>query len=120
MSNELEIINNFNERVISAHNAHYEQSPSGLIDTGANASPNGNQIYHFYSNGEITFQKGAWAYLKRSEFNHTYDIPGAKHLPFKFLKEAADGTTYVILTKEECVSFAEEMKQICSVLKMKL
>jgi hypothetical protein len=120
MSNELEIINNFNERVISAHNAHYEKSPSGLIDTGANASPNGNQIYHFYSNGEITFQKGAWAYLQRSEFNHTYGIPEAKYFPFKFLKEAADGTTYVILTKEECLSFAEEMKQICSVLKMKL
>ncbi len=120
MSNELEIINNFNERVISAHNAHYEKSPSGLIDTGANASPNGNQIYHFYSNGEVTFQKGAWAYLQRSEFNHTYGIPEAEYLPFKFLKEAADGTTYVILTKEECLSFAEEMKQICSVLKMKL
>jgi hypothetical protein len=118
MSNVLEIINNFNERVISAHNAHYEQSSSGLIDTSANASPNGNQIYHFYSNGEITFQKGAWAYLQRSEFNHTYGIPEAKYLPFKFLKEAADGTSYVILTKEECLSFAEEMKQICSVLKI--
>lgn len=117
MSNNLDFINNFNKRVIFAHNAHYEQRPNGLIDTCANASPNGNQIYHLYSSGEITFQKGAWAYLHRSEFNHTYAIHGAKYLPFKFLKEATDGTTYVILTKEECVKFAEEMKQICVTLK---
>ena len=88
-----------------------------MIDKSKNASPNGNQIYHLYSNGEITYQKGAWAYLQRSEFNHTYAITGAKQLPFKFVKEAADGTTYVILTKEECLHFAEEMKKICACVK---
>ena len=31
-------------------------------------SPNGNIIYHLYDNGEISFQKGGWAYLQRSEF----------------------------------------------------
>ena len=117
MSNELQMINDFNQKVIASHNTHYEQNPSGLIDTSANASPNGNQIYHLYSNGEITYQKGAWAYLKRSEFNHTYAIPGAKKLPFRFVKEAADGTTYAILTKEECIHFAEEMKTICAGVK---
>ena len=35
-------------------------------------SPNGNIIYHIYSDGEITFQKGGWAYLQRSEFNENY------------------------------------------------
>ena len=117
MSNKLQIINEFNQKVIAAHNEHYKQNPNGLIDTSANASPNGNQIYHLYSNGEITYQKGAWAYTKRSEFNHTYAIPGAKQLPFKFVKEAADGTTYAILTKEEWVHFAEEMKTICAGVK---
>jgi len=115
---ETQIITDFNERIIAAHNAHYEKNPTGLIDTSINASPNGNHIYHLYSNGEITFQKGAWAYLKRSEFNETYGIPRAKYLPFKFIKEAVDGTTYVILTEEECYSFAEEMKKICSILKI--
>jgi hypothetical protein len=119
MSNEIIIhIDNFNERVISAHNAHYEQSSSGLIDTSPEASPNGNLIYHFYSNGEITYQKGAWAYLKRSEFNKSYGILGAKYLPFKFVKEKGDGITYAILTKEECDSFAKEMKEICTIAKM--
>ena len=31
-----------------------------------NESPNGNIIYHLYSDGTITRQKGGWAYLKRS------------------------------------------------------
>lgn len=35
-------------------------------------SPNGNIIYHIYSDGEITSQKGGWAYLQRSEFNVNY------------------------------------------------
>ena len=117
MSNELQMINEFNERVIASHNAHYETSLSGLIDTSSSASPNGNLIYHLYSNGEITYQKGAWAYPKRSEFNRAYSIYRAKQLPFKFVKEAADGATYAILTKEECDVFAEEMKQICNCLK---
>jgi hypothetical protein len=115
---ELKMINEFNEKVIASHNAHYEQSPSGLIDTSHEASPNGNLIYHFYSNGEITYQKGAWAYLKRSEFNKSYGILGAKYLPFKFVKEKGDGITYAILTKEECDSFAKEMKEICTIAKM--
>jgi hypothetical protein len=31
-------------------------------------SPNGNIIYHIYDSGTITYQKGGWAYLGRSEF----------------------------------------------------
>lgn len=107
-----EMIEAFNAKVVAAHNYHYTYNDSGLIDTTVNASPNGNIIYHLYSNGEITYQKGAWAYPKRSEFNHTYEIRNARKFPFKFVKEAADGTTYAILTKEECIQFADEMKEI--------
>ena len=31
-------------------------------------SPNGNRIFHLYSDGSITNQKGGFAYLMRSEF----------------------------------------------------
>lgn len=103
-------IDEFNQRVIDAHHAHYINGKNELIDINANASPNGNQIYHLYSSGEITHQKGAWAYLQRSEFHCEYDIRGARKMPFKFVKEAADGTTYAILTEEECKKFREEMK----------
>ena len=106
---EMNIVD-FNQRVIDAHNAHYTNNPYGLIDHSKNASPNGNHIYHLYSNGEITFQKGAWAYMQRSEFNKDYQLSGARKIPFKFVKEAADGTTYAILTYEECKLFREEMQ----------
>lgn len=51
-----------------------------LIDV--NLSPNENTIYHIYSDGEITEQKGGLAYGRRSErtiFNSLY-----KSLPFDF------------------------------------
>ena len=54
-----------NELIIATHNWHYISSPTGLINP--KDSPNGNQIYHLYSTGEISFQKGGWAYLQRGE-----------------------------------------------------
>jgi len=108
----LKIINDFNQRVINAHNAHYKNGIHQLIHTSKNASLNGNIIYHLYSTGEITYQKGAWAYLQRSEFNSKYDITGAKKLPFKFVNEKSGRKTYAVLTKEECQYFREEMVNI--------
>jgi hypothetical protein len=35
-------------------------------------SPNGNTIYHLYRDGEITQQKGGYAYLQRSSFTLEY------------------------------------------------
>lgn len=107
-----QIIAEFNQRVIDAHHAHYINGKNELIDTSANASPNGNQIYHLYSNGEITFQKGAWAYLQRSEFCRDYGISGARSVPFNFVNKADNGTTYAILTYEECKLFREELVDI--------
>jgi len=101
----------FNQQVINAHNAHYVDGQHKLIDKSTTASPNENQIYHLYSNGEITYQKGAWAYLQRSEFNMEYEITGASQVPFKFVKKTAEGTTYAILTKPECLKFREDMKK---------
>jgi hypothetical protein len=36
-----------------------------LIDTSI--APNGNYIFHLYNDGEITEQKGSWAYGSRTE-----------------------------------------------------
>lgn len=41
-------------------------------------SPNGNTIYHIYSNGQITSQKGGFAYLQRSEFVNFNSIKNFK------------------------------------------
>jgi len=109
---DIKSIFEFNRRVIKAHNNHYINNIDGLIDMSKNANPSENQIYHLYSNGEITYQKGAWAYLKRSEFNLEYEIPGAKYMSFSFLMDREEDSvkTYAILTKQECLSFREQMK----------
>jgi hypothetical protein len=92
------------------HNWHYLSSPTGLINP--NESPNGNQIYHLYSTGEISFQKGGWAYLQRSECIAEGKITNYHKLDLKLPKKAADGTTYAILTKEECTKIRAQMVEL--------
>lgn len=89
-----EFIKNFiNNLAINLNN------PS-LIDT--NQAPNENQIYHLYSDGTITRQKGSWAYGKRSIF----DVKSECIRPntyFSFpIKSIKDGDTYTIMTLEHC------------------
>jgi hypothetical protein len=114
MSEQLQTLN---AQIIAAHEAHYKNAPegwNGLIDC-RNSSPNGNIIYHLYSTGEITSQKGAWAYLDRSEFTILDDFmptSGLQQYPFKFPKKARDSITYAILTYDEAKMFREKMLKI--------
>lgn len=103
-------IEQLNADIISAHDKHYEVSPTGLVNP--NESPNGNQIYHLYSTGEISFQKGGSAYMQRSEFMLLSDIRNYQKLALKFPKRSADGSTYVILTEEECKKFRIQMGEL--------
>lgn len=99
---------NLNSQIIEAHNKHYLNSPTGLVNP--KESPNENIIYHLYSMGSFTSQKGGWAYLQRSEFEQEYDNSACKHLNLKFPKVGNGyGKTYVILTKEECILFRNKM-----------
>ena len=71
-----------------------------LVDT--KQAPNENLIYHLYSDGTITRQKGSWAYGKRSIFNVRSEcIRPNTYLNFP-IKSVKDGDTYAIMTKEEC------------------
>jgi hypothetical protein len=104
------------EKIIAAHNAHYENAPegwSGLIDyrNSPETAPNENIIYHLYSTGEVTSQKGAWAYLDRSEFTMLPEIQPRPKFPYKFPKKVYnnDQLTYAILTYEEAKMFRQEM-----------
>lgn len=99
-----------NEAIIAAHNAHYEESPTGLVNP--NESPNGNQIYHLYSTGEISYQKGGWAYMRRSEFMTHDKLLNYTKLGLVFPKKAADGSTYVILKEDECTNFRLKMIEL--------
>jgi hypothetical protein len=70
-------------------------------------SPNGNRIYHIYSDGEITNQKGGFAYLKRSEFTEKSPIYGLKGM-IMFPIERGD-CSYAIVTEKDANKIREEM-----------
>lgn len=70
-----------------------------LIDE--NIAPNDNIIYHIYQDGEITSQKGSWAYGRRTEFTLHYPIHGYKN-NFTFpLSKGKFG--YAIVTKKNAL-----------------
>ena len=89
------------EMINSMHNP-------GLVKP--NESPNENRIYHIYSDGEITNQKGGWAYGQRSEFvdrcptgyKQKYDFP---------LKSSTNSYSYAIVTFEDAIKIRTVMIQ---------
>ena len=71
-----------------------------LIDT--DKAPNENIIYHLYSDGTITRQKGSWAYGKRTIFEIKSKCLGQNKY-FKFpIESIIEGDTYSIMTEENC------------------
>ena len=115
MSSIMSEISLLNEQINAAHLKHYETSKTGLHDP--QESPNGNTMYHLYSNGKLTFQKGGDAYLKRSEFESQPYIIGYEKLGFEFVKKTRDASiTYVILTGEECWEYRKKMVDMVKTL----
>ena len=108
-------IKQLNADIISAHDKHYDTSLTGLINP--KESPNANLIFHLYSTGEISYQKGGWAYTQRSEFTAHDRLPNYQKLGLEFPKKAEYGTTYVILTSEECLDFRDKMEELIKKLK---
>jgi hypothetical protein len=97
-----------NAEIVSAHHNHYQNSPTGLLKP--DESPNGNTMFHLYSDGEITYQKGGWAYGKRNVFPLQPPLSGMINLGFHFPKNHDHiKETYVILTEEECNDFRNKM-----------
>jgi mRNA deadenylase 3'-5' endonuclease subunit Ccr4 len=72
-------------------------------------SPNGNQIYHLYSNGEITNQKGGWAYLQRSEFTIKCSIPGYTGICDYIFPIQGGVFSYAIVTLTDAIKIRNEM-----------
>lgn len=99
-----------NQDIINAHNAHYKDSPTGLVKP--TEQPNGNLIYHLYSNGEIGYQKGGYAYLKHSEFITEGRLSKYKMLGLKLPEETDNGFSYAILQETECYYFREKMLEL--------
>ncbi len=99
-----------NLNILEAHKKHFDNSPTGLIKP--NESPNSNLIYHLYSDGEITYQKGGWAYKQRSEFTIEPPIGGYNYLDMHFPNFADYGKTFIILTEHECNYFRNKMIEL--------
>jgi hypothetical protein len=96
--------------MVDINNTIKEYHNPSLVDV--NISPNGNIIYHIYSDGTITSQKGGWAYLRRSEFTSYFklsNIPYGEN-KFKFPINANDGTTYAIVTEENALKIRKIMQ----------
>ena len=78
-------------------------------------SPNGNTIYHIYNDGEITYQKGGWAYLQRSVFT---DIgPCGLTIPpqnFPYCKREGSYCHYgfAMVTREDAYKIRDLMLQL--------
>jgi hypothetical protein len=66
-------------------------------------APNANKIIHIYNDGEITEQKGGFAYLQRSEITIEFRV-GKNYDPLKFpCVYSFNGATtgYAIVTLED-------------------
>lgn len=86
-------INDFNRRVVSAHN-------SQLL--------NG---YHLYSDGTVKYQTGNFTYLNRSEITSECQVDEYHKTVFKFVRSQYS-RTYAVLTEEQCTKFRLEMNEL--------
>ena len=98
VSDEKNIKQLIQETINSSHNKN-------LIDQ--DMAPNANIIYHLYQDGEITSQKGSWAYGRRSEFTLHYPINGYKNNFTFYLSSGKFG--YVIVTEENSLLIRKMM-----------
>ncbi len=71
-------------------------------------SPNGNTIFHIYSDGEITQQKGGKAYGQRSEFSYQYSV--GKKIPKEMFPLYRNDYGYAIVTYEDALKIRELIK----------
>ena len=91
MNSQIELINN---QIKLSHN------PELVIK---NESPNSNTIYHIYEDGEITSQKGGFAYLQRSEFTSHAPINIGPKKQVKFDFPLGLGSKYAIVTESDAI-----------------
>ena len=92
------------EEICATHHAHYQHDEHGLV----NPKNNSDHVYHLYSDGELTHQKGGFCYQRRTEFTEkcSFFCKELVTLP----KETNDTNfTYAILTEEEGVLLCNKM-----------
>lgn len=73
-------------------------------------SPNGNTIYHIYSDGTITYQKGGWAYRDRSEFTSSCAYLKKKYYDL-FPITCDNRISFAIVTSDDALTIQNMMKE---------
>lgn len=109
MNNKIIELNN---EINNLHLSRYtKENPFGLHKPKGN--PTENTIYHLYDDGEITYQKGGHAYMRRTEFTWREPI---SNKPLLVLPKKTYGhvQTYAVLTEEECLKYHNQLKEILS------
>ena len=78
------------------------------------ASPNADKIFHLYNNGEITFQKGGYAYGERNEFTYESSIYNIKLLDITKFPQITNNqkSFYIIATEKHCCEIRNEMLKL--------
>jgi c-di-AMP phosphodiesterase-like protein len=109
MDLSMDLFSTLNNEINNAHENHYKENPTGLIFNSK--QPNDNWVYHLYSNGEITCQKGGSEYLNRSEFNISDQIRDYSKMKLNFAQKRKN-LSYVILTEKECIYFRNQMLEL--------
>ena len=111
-----EYLSNLN---IPAQNIFIKYFVNKVVDNLNNPSlikldqqPNENIIYHLYSDGTITRQKGSWAYGNRTIYDIAYEIVKPNTF-FTFPnKGEKDGDTYAIMTIDDCYKVRKLINEI--------
>jgi predicted acetyltransferase len=78
-------------------------------------APNANTIYHIYSDGEITYQKGGDAYLCRSEFPFKESLNielDAERFPKKINQGKYETYGYAIVRQEDALIIRDAMTKL--------
>ena len=91
--------------IYGLHELHWYKNDIIKLDQ----APNENIIYHLYCDGEITSQKGSYAYGSRTEF--PYQSPFMSNTQYFVFPCKRKMYTYAVLTEEECVYCAKLMKE---------
>jgi hypothetical protein len=101
-----------NKEINELHLSRYsKENPFGLHKPRGN--PSENMIYHLYDDGEVTYQKGGHAYMRRTEF--TWREPVSNKVLLQLPKKTYGYTqTYAILTEEEALKYHNKLKEILS------
>jgi len=90
-----------NDKIKSSHNTK-------LINK--DMSPNENTIYHIYNDGEITQQKGSYAYMQRAEITIKPAVQ-YKHI-FNFPNKNVNGIGYAIVSENDANIIRDMLKKI--------